>query len=225
MIVVIQCAATKRPNAGHMLDAKGRRVVFVAHPEIMPSTDTLAYAHPDDVSDDGASWRDRVTAYNSHPADNAFGLSQAIDLYVHPAYRELVDLFGIERTFILSAGWGLIRSDFLTPNYDVTFSQAADSHKRRRSADRFLDFRHISQPTNERIVFFGGKDYLRLFSELTIGCDDRAAYINSKTPPDVSGVELIPYRTATRTNWHYSCVKDFVSGRIGASRDIAPVPG
>jgi hypothetical protein len=39
----------------------------------------------------------------------------------------LVEKFGIEKVFILSAGWGLIRADFLTPNYDITFSGSAEA--------------------------------------------------------------------------------------------------
>jgi hypothetical protein len=36
MIVVIQCAASKRPDAGHFLTASGKLVDFVAQPQIAP---------------------------------------------------------------------------------------------------------------------------------------------------------------------------------------------
>jgi hypothetical protein len=50
-----------------------------------------------------------------------------------------VKQFGIENTFILSAGWGLIDATFLTPAYDITFSAKADNFVRRRKRDAFYD--------------------------------------------------------------------------------------
>jgi hypothetical protein len=78
--------------------------------------------------------------YNRKPAGNPLGLYSAWQLYENKAYARLVDQLGIDRVYILSAGWGLIRADFLTPCYDITFSQSADSYKRRRKADRYQDF-------------------------------------------------------------------------------------
>lgn len=73
----------------------------------------------------------------------------------------------MEGVYILSAGWGLIRSDFLTPYYDITFSQSADPYKRRRRTDRYDDFRMIPDGVKDEILFIGGKDYLPLFCQLT----------------------------------------------------------
>jgi hypothetical protein len=219
MIAVIQCAARKQPHAGHMIDSAGRRVVFVAHPEILPSSDRVNYARPDDLSDDGSTWRERLVAYNNDPADNALGLLKAIDLYAHPAYRLLGDHLGVEKTYILSAGWGLLRSDFLTPGYDITFSASADSDKRRRPFEKFDDFKQMVSTTEEPIVFFGGKDYVRLFAKLTEGCGKRIAFFNSVTKPDVDGVEFIRYGTSTRTNWHYGCINALISGKFSNLTD------
>jgi len=36
MIVVIQCAASKRPDAGYLVTSDGRPINFVAHPELVP---------------------------------------------------------------------------------------------------------------------------------------------------------------------------------------------
>ena len=58
-------------------------------------------------------------------------------------------------TYILSAGWGLINSEFLTPYYDITFSAAADNYKRRRKADTYRDFCMLPEDVDELIVFFG----------------------------------------------------------------------
>jgi hypothetical protein len=60
--------------------------------------------------------------YNENPGSNQLGLYPAFELYKNDIYRKLVDCFGIDKTFILSAGWGLIRASFLTPWYDITFT-------------------------------------------------------------------------------------------------------
>jgi hypothetical protein len=73
----------------------------------------------------------------------------------------------------LSAGWGLIRTDFLTPCYDITFSQSAEGYKRHRKADRYQDFRTLPARSDEDIVFFGGKDYVRLFCGDPCKSEDR----------------------------------------------------
>jgi len=85
----------------------------------------IRYARPDDASDQGVSWRSLIWDYNKARARNPLKLYPAYRLYIDDAYGALVKQFGITNTFILSAGWGLIRSDFLTPQYNITFSGAA----------------------------------------------------------------------------------------------------
>ncbi|MHB0665642.1 hypothetical protein ACX4MV_12140, partial [Roseomonas mucosa] len=87
------------------------------------------------------------------------GLWIAGKLYRPKAYALLLEKLGIERLFILSAGWGLVRADFLLPDYDITFSTSAEPWKRRRASDKFSDFNALER-TQEDIVFLGGKDYL-----------------------------------------------------------------
>jgi hypothetical protein len=62
---------------------------------------------------------------------------------------------------------GLIRADFLTPRYDITYSPSAENYKRRRRKDRYHDFCMLPQQLDDDILFFGGKDYLPLFRSLT----------------------------------------------------------
>ncbi len=76
-------------------------------------------------------------------------------------YGRLVVRLGLENVYVLSAGWGLIRADFLTPYYYITFSSRADTYKRRRKTDRYDDFRMLPDDAKNDIVFFGGKDYCR----------------------------------------------------------------
>jgi len=75
MIVVIQCAASKRPKAGYFRGNDGRRVLFVANPALAPASSDLVYARPDDYADDGITWREHVRRYNATPETNLFGLS------------------------------------------------------------------------------------------------------------------------------------------------------
>ena len=109
-----------------------------------------------------------------NPKSNPLRLLPAYQLYENKTYGLLVDRFGSESVYILSAGWGLVRSNFLTPYYDITFSQSADKYKQRRKRDRYNDFRMLPAQTTEKVCFIGGKDYLPLFCELTEGIEGRA---------------------------------------------------
>jgi hypothetical protein len=219
MIVVIQCAASKRADAGFLRRQDGTNVMFVADPFTAPDTDRYAYARPDDLSDTGPTWRQVLVQYNNSPGGNSLGLARAFELYENDTYRRLADRFGLDKTYILSAGWGLINAAFLTPNYDITFSATAKRdapYKFRRKSDRYDDLCMLPLDTDAPIVFFGGKDYVPLFCKLTrtlIG--PRTVYFNSSRPPDAPGCSVERFATTTRTNWHYECAKAFLEGRIG----------
>jgi hypothetical protein len=215
MIAVIQCAASKRPDAGHLVGASGKLVDFVAQPQIAPRDPDRVYARPDDLCEDGTSWRQLLLKYNHDPDGNPLRLCQAYQLYENKSYGRLVDRFGWRNVYILSAGWGLIRADFLTPFYDVTFSQSADAYKRRRKTDRYDDFRMLPDDTQDDIVFFGGKDYLPLFCSLTDTIRSRkTVFFNSSSVPRLDGCTLKRFETTTRTNWHYECANAFLDGTI-----------
>ena len=215
MIVVIQCAAKKKPDAGHLRRRDGQKVLFVAEPDAAPAG-THAYARPDDISDAGISWKAALFQYNDDPGNNPLGLLPAWQLYENPTYRLLADHCGLDKLYILSAGWGLIAANFLTPAYDITFSPSADKYKRRRKKDRYDDLRMLPTATAEPVVFFGGKDYVNLFCALTGSVKaQRYLFYNSANAPDAPGCVLRRFHTTTRTNWHYECAKAFIEGAIG----------
>lgn len=217
MIVVIQCAASKRTGAGHLRSAKGVPVVFVAQPQGAPANETFAYARPDDLSDTGISWRDALLKYNKPPPDNPLGLYPAYRLYDNRTYGRLVERFGLKNVYILSAGWGLIAADFLTPYYNITYSQSAEAYERRRKSDTYRDFRMLPEQTRDDMVFFGGKDYLPLFCALTAAIKStKTVFYNSKQVPSAQGCTLRRFETSTRTNWHYECANAFVDGKLEA---------
>jgi hypothetical protein len=60
VIAVIQCAATKRPEAGFFRKKDGTPVLFVADPAAARQTTSCTYARPDDPSDRVGSWREAL---------------------------------------------------------------------------------------------------------------------------------------------------------------------
>ena len=97
----------------------------------------------------------------------------------------MVKAYGTERVYILSAGWGLIRADFLTPDYNITFSQAPKGNKRTKST-RFDDLCLLTQDSKDPIVFFGGKSYVPLFCELTRSFSGRKVVFYNSGGPSAS---------------------------------------
>ncbi len=218
MIFVIQCAARKRDSAGTLVKTNGSRVMFAANPKEMPHDGNYVYAHPDDISDCGISWRDQLLKYNRNPGHNPLGLMPAWKLYGAPIYSRLVDTYGPEHVYILSAGWGLIAAEFLTPNYNITFAPSAAKGNRRGKKDCYKDLCMLPPGCKDPIVFFGGKDYVHLFCELTRCFDCRkVVFYNSVNPPYAPGCELERFRTTTRTNWHYLCANRFIEGKVATS--------
>lgn len=219
MIVVIQCAATKIPDAGHLVSSSGKRVVFVADPQAAPAKVGIEYARPDDPSGNGLTWRKTLLKHNTHGCGNPLSLTPAFKLYKNEIYRRLVDQLGFEKVFILSAGWGMIRSDFLTPYYDITFSPEAkgeNGYKRRRASDPYDEDFPFSEDAQEEVVFFGGKDYLKLFVKLTGAVSSqRKVYYNSKITPTLPGCIFERFQTTAKTNWHYLCANAFLEREAG----------
>ena len=220
MIAVILCAARKKQNAGHLLQRDGSKVMFVARPDQAPATSIYTYARPDDVADTGNTWRVELREYNrkynASARTNPLGLLPAWQLYDNPVYARLAQSFGLKRLYILSAGWGLIAADFLTPDYDITFSTNARHYMRRPRHHHYRDFRMLPRDTTESVVFFGSKNYVPFFSSLTDGIKGRRyAFYSSMVAPYAPGLVLRRFETTSRTNWHYKCADAFIKGEVG----------
>jgi hypothetical protein len=215
MKIVIQCAGRKAPGAGTFSTPAGVPVSFVAHPELAPRRDGVFYASPDGTIDGRTSWRSLLEQYNQQPRNNPLRLLPAYALYKNPVYGALVKKFGADRTFVLSAGWGLLRSDYFTPEYDITFSSSARPFTRRLPTDVSQDFRKLSDDPNDTVLFIGGKAYVPLFCQLTDGFRGRRIiFYNSAQPPDAPACEKRSFKTAARTNWHYLCAKALLRGEL-----------
>jgi len=206
--IIIQCASSKQDNG--LLG----KVNFVAHPE------NKNEAHPDDlIPNSGQTWRDYVEWENINDyTSNKRGLHKIGELYKPKIYKEALKKFGYENTYILSAGWGLVRSDYLIPNYDITFSSMAEKKYRRKKEDTFKDFNQLAP--DEEFTFFGGEAYLPLLYKLiniqqfTISPSEitkpaRIIYHASDTEKHL-GYTYVKYPRCF-TNWHYSALREFIS--------------
>lgn len=219
MKIVIQCAGKKihaNSNAGFR-SSDNRRIKFVAHPELAPHSDSYFYVRPDDLFDGTQTWRTHLLNYNMEYQENPSRLLPAYRLYFDKTYRKLVERFGIEQVFILSAGWGLLRPDFLTPDYDITFSglKKAKHFSQRTESDSFSDFCFLPDD-GDSITFLGGQNYLPLFVKLTadfIGSKTIFCYSTPKSPLGPGFTAKI-FETNRTTNWHYECAQMLVDGEI-----------
>ena len=221
MIIVIQCTAKKQDHAGHLRTRDGRSVMFVAKPDAAPVGTGQLYARPDDVSDTGESWRTVLQEYNEEyngaPGTNPYCLLPAWQLYKNGTYKILADHCGTDRLYILSAGWGLIRADFLTPNYDITFSRA-EPFKQRDCPEAFEDF-SLPPGIEYDIVFFGSRGYIRLFCRLTAHAKGRRTvfYAGNTVGEDATpGCTLRKYEPSKNTyrNWHYECARYYAEAGL-----------
>lgn len=214
-LVVFPGGEEKAANAGHMVLPDGRRVVFVAEPGMAPSEEDIAYRRPDDRADGIQTFRDALLAYNGAPQDNPLGLLPAWRLYEEDAYRALADGVGTENLFILSAGWGIIESDLLTPTYEITFSNGVATYKRRRPRDFYNDFRRLPSQGVTRLVFAGGPDYIPLFLELTEGTPaERIVYHHASRTPPGADAQFVPVESDDANDWHLQWANDYAAGKV-----------
>src|SRR5262249_42149796 len=194
------------------------RIEFVADPDHRDlrrkAQSSVCYQRPDDASDIGfGTWRETLTAYNEGKS-NPLNLLQASDLYEHDVYRRLVTAFDPLDIFILSAGWGLIRSTFLTPYYNITFSNCKGKPwTKRKLNEPWQDFNHLRDTgvlADEEVHFFGGHDYLEFFYALTQPLP-ATKIIHYKMPERREGYTYEAYATPRNQNWHYAPVQDFIA--------------
>jgi hypothetical protein len=219
MRVVIQCAGSKKPNAGYFRDREGRPITFVARPDEAPATNGRVYARPDDLSDaNGETWRQQLQAYNN-ASDNPFELCQAHRLYANRAYSDLTERFGAANIFILSAGWGLVRGEFRLPNYDITFSAAADRYKQRKNRDAYSDFCQLDVNDARPIAFLVGERYLQLLVQLARKFPDqfrgeKILFHVTAVAPEIPGWRAQRFPTRKSTNWQYDCAHALIKGDL-----------
>jgi hypothetical protein len=145
-------------------------------------------------------------------------LLRAVDLYAPPIYSKLAGKFGETNLFILSAGWGLVKSTYLLPYYDITFS-----HKKGVPAEcgrgqlemGWNDFDHLKRRVKpgEEVHCFVTLDYLPLLCQLTRSYKGNCRIVihyKSSTMPRKDGYRYEKYTGSAKTNWHYQAAKEFM---------------
>jgi hypothetical protein len=220
-IIVIQCAKSKNPPK-ETWQFGGKKVTFIANPSICEESATILYCKPDSkIPDSNITWRQKLEEYNRVGGNPPEFLRKAWQLYKSWIYAQLIDRYGEKDIFILSAGWGLIRSDYLLPHYDITFARGAKACNRRKENDIYDDFNHLKDEKPEEtdtVYFFGTSDYLSLYCYLTQGIPSNKVifYVGENEPDEAakSSYTLKQYREKPFTNWQYSCAKDFVEGKL-----------
>ncbi len=166
------------------------------------------------MSDRGGSWRTVLEQYNAASGGNPLGLLPAWRLYRNPTYEMLAERVSPNCLYILSAGWGLIRADYLTPNYDITFSKArkVELFKRRDHRDIYDDF-ELPSDIADSLVFFGSRDYIPLFCRLTANAKGQRTVFYAGSGAAAPGCALRRFGDPF-TNWHYQCAIAFLEGKL-----------
>ena len=77
-------------------------------------------------------------------------------------YARLKAKYRLERLYILSAGWGLIRAEFSDAALmTLPSTTTVEPYKCRRGLNGYDDWRMLPDDTTEPIVFFGGRKLYR----------------------------------------------------------------
>ena len=173
--------------------------------------------HPDEkMPNSDISWRDYLLKHQ-----NDKNLRMTYKLYSRKEYQSLYEKFG-NSFYILSAGWGLVSSEYKLPNYDITFSSNSNIGAKRSTNNNNLpiynDFNQLKINDNEDIIFIGSPDYLKLFIILTQNLPNRKIiYWKSKSLKRIYPNDTFEYRyfqTNTNTNWHYELAYAIACGII-----------
>lgn len=210
MKIVISCSNSKN---GNKLLYKNNEISFVSS----PSKESKNYFNPDDkIPNENRTWREYINYQDNYE------LLKSFELYKPSIYNSLYEKYGND-LYILSAGWGIVNSEFKIPKYDITFSKNAEKRLQRNTNDNYNDFNHLEKiDPSEKIFFLGGLDYLKMFYNLTKDLPNKKIifYKNAKIYnefPFLNNdklISLFQYQTNMRTNWHYKCAKDLMNNNI-----------
>jgi hypothetical protein len=181
--------------------------------------------HPDEIMNNGImSWRDYLIQNQ-----NDQNLLSAYKLYVPRTfpfvYLDLYNKYKIN-FYILSAGWGLVNSEFRLPKYDITFSNTAQPKNKRNNnliEPIYNDFYQLTVNDDEDIIFICSKDYLKLFYQLTQNLPNRKIIYHFGTALPLNIVlpnqtflyrQYLPENPNDKRNWHYELAYKISNGII-----------
>jgi len=212
-ITVLTCSSRKQQDSKLVYNHNGEL-------ELIELNATVGLRPNDLAFDDVFTWREIV----ENNQDNGNIPFMAYELYVREEYTLLRDALG-DRFFIQSAGFGIIRSDFRLPKYNITFGGANELNRRYYNPnenDGYNDFNQL--PVNdEDILYVGGQTYLPQFIELTRDLPNRKIIFYSTNQIPQNNIndgenfvfkQYTPMNPNQRTNWHYGLARDIANGFI-----------
>ena len=223
-IIVIQCAHGKRDLEPWHYD--GREIKFVANPtKCKEPGPNVCYYRPDDrIPGITMSCREILNQYNESREEipgffQSTSFKKAYELYMNPIYKDLVSEFKEDCVFILSAGWGLVRSDYLLPSYNITFSRSARVCNKRTEDDfswcDYSQMENMALGKEDKIYFFGTSAYRPLYYHLTckVAGTKKVYYCGTNKPEEATeyegqGYKYEWYRNKPFQNWPYVCAKE-----------------
>jgi hypothetical protein len=184
--VVLTCAGTKHGDTE--MEYNGNKIEFRWRPN-----QNNQYKPFDKISGKNISWKQFLKEINKENANNVIeeiaynNIVSAYELY-NPQFENrniYVDLHNcfLDRFFIASAGWGIVKSDFRLPNYDITYTkpkkeQDANKYRNPNETDFLHDINEFENlQEDDDILFFGSKNYLKQFISLTQNLPNRKVVI------------------------------------------------
>lgn len=200
--VVMACAGGKNDSKFTQYP----KVNFVATPNLVNEF------RPDDICPlENIAWRLYLIENQ-----NDSNLLKAYLLYKRNEYQILYNKFK-SSFFILSAGWGLVNSEFKLPKYDITFSTTTQPKSKRNikliSQPMYHDFNQLTVEVEDDIVFLGGKDYRNLFYKLIQNLPNRKVIFYKGQLPILprwvinrstfTFVRYVPYNPNNNYGWYY----------------------
>jgi hypothetical protein len=213
-IPVLCCSKSKsRKNFSYK---KYPTVNFVASPNKAPDDGTL-YCTPDDnIPGTDKTWRDLINEQNHKD------LVPAFELYKKEVYPMLHEKYG-EYFYIFSAGWGIVRSTYKLPFYDITYSKQNNPLVERTENMQWNDFNHLKDDANEgkfssdaEIVLFADTDYFAPFYKLTSDIKNKKIIIHAEEVDEETGYDYKSYCGDDPKYWFYRAAKKFCSEGLTA---------
>jgi len=206
-IPVLCCSKSKRIDVFYY---NNHSIKFVASPKCANDGLNL-YCIPDDkIPGYEKKWRDLIVEQNHE------NLVRGFELYKNDIYRYLYQKYG-DNFYILSAGWGIIRSSYKLPAYNISYSKQADELIKRTEHMQWNDFNHLQDDVNAGIissdaviVLFSSVDYLSSFYNLTSEIKNRKKiFFKAKGIIQKEGYEYEYYNENIMTNWFYKAARNF----------------
>lgn len=209
-VIVMPCCGTKNEKICHLKDLN---IIFNARQQqiINDTIYTTPYASVksviDNYPDENITWYDFVSKSQNISYD-IFNMRIAYDMYKNKTYKLVYEAFK-NKMYILSAGWGIIRSEFKIPAYNIVYKTGKDNNYRNNSfIAPWKDFNHLLEdyPNKDvNVIFAGGQSYWSAFTKLTTGFNRKMLYNSFKTTPRKEGIncEEFYYNCKAKTNWHY----------------------